>query len=182
MTRVNPYAASRTVPAVCPARAQVLRQLLEDKVVTTSRAPNSQASPRIRNFCAGLHPQPKDAMTGLTMPLCSDDTVLCRASSARGYARVLLDMKCRSGVVVHSRAAVFHTVRRFGLAFRLHYDLAKYLSKKLHGCPCGYYGEPEDMSAGQCRMRSPISLAGRSGLLTKAISCQEEMASIRSRR
>src|SRR5450756_3008347 len=81
-----------------------------------------------------------DAMIGLTMPLCSDDTVLFRASSARGDARVLFDMQCRSAAVLHSYAAVLHTVRRFGLAFRLHYGCEQYLSKKLHGCPCGYHG------------------------------------------
>src|SRR5450756_187279 len=84
-----------------------------------------------------------DAMIGLTMPLCPDDIVLSQASSARGYARVLLDMQCRSAVVVHSRAAGLHTVRRFGLASRLHYGCEQYLSKKPHGCPCGYYGDSE---------------------------------------
>jgi len=78
-----------------------------------------------------------DAMIGLTMPLCSDDTVLFRASSARGDARVLFDMQCRSAAVLHSYAAVLHTVRMFGLASRLHYGCEQYLSKKLHGCPCG---------------------------------------------
>src|SRR5450759_2694315 len=86
-----------------------------------------------------------DAMIGLIMPLCPDDTVLFRASSARtaaasGHVRVLLDRQCRSGVVVRSHAAVLHTARRRDQVFRQHYGSAKYLSKKLHGCPCGYHG------------------------------------------
>jgi hypothetical protein len=66
-----------------------------------------------------------------------NDTVLFRASVARGRERVLFDMQCRSAAVLHSYAAVLHTVRMFGLASRLHYECEQYLSKELHGCPCG---------------------------------------------
>ena len=116
-----------------------MRQFLEDKVVTMSRAQSSQASSPTRQFCAGLHPQPMDGMIDLMMSACSDGIVLFQASVARGSERVLLDRQCRSDVVLRSYAAVLHTVRRFGLASRLHYGCEQYLSKKLHGCPCGYH-------------------------------------------
>src|SRR5450756_328094 len=99
--------------------------------------PSSQASPPTCQLHVGLHPKPMDGMIGLIMPLCFDGTVLFRASSARGDARVLLDRQCRSGVAVHRHAAVLHIVRTFGLAARLHYGCEQYLSKKPHGCPCG---------------------------------------------
>ena len=109
---------------------KVPRHLLEDKVVTMSRAQGGQTSPPTRQFRAGLHPKPMDGMIGFIMPVCSDGTVLFRASSARGSERVLLYRKCRSGVVVHSHAAVLHTVRRFGLASRSHHGCEKYLIGK----------------------------------------------------
>jgi len=118
----------------------VLDQLLEDKVVTTSRAQSSQASPPTRQLHVGLHPKPMDDMIDRMMSACSDGIVLFQASVARGSERVLLDRQCRSDVVLRSYAAVLHTVRRFGLAFRVHYGCEQYLSKKLHECPCGYHG------------------------------------------
>jgi hypothetical protein len=47
-------------------------------------------------------------------------------------------------VVVDRDLEVMH--RRFGkydLDARRGYALVRYLSKKLHGCPCGYAGDPE---------------------------------------
>jgi len=118
----------------------VLCQFLEDKIVTISRAQSNQTSPPTRQFDLGLHPKPMDGMIGLMMPTCFDGTALFQASVARGSERVLLDRQCRSDVVLRSYAAVLHTVRRFGLAFRVHYGCKQYLSKKLHECPCGYHG------------------------------------------
>jgi len=114
---------SRSVPAlhrfsICDYVQEVLRQPLEDKIVTISRAQGSQPSSPTRQFRAGLHPQSMDVMIGLMMLACSDGTVLFRASVARGRERVLLDRECRSGAAARSYAAVLHTLRRFGLASR----------------------------------------------------------------
>ena len=40
-------------------------------------------------------------------------------------------------------ATVLHTVRIPGRVAPEQRRFARYLSEKLHGCPCGYYGDPE---------------------------------------
>jgi len=53
------------------------------------------------------------------------------------------DMSHRIAVVDRDLEAMHRRPDRYGLGADWGYAPAQYLSRKLHGCPCGYAGDPE---------------------------------------